>query len=321
MIIAGIDEAGYGPVLGPLVVGMSAFRLPEAECETAPCLWKALQRYVSRNRSKTGRKLHINDSKLVYSPSAGLKELERSVLAVAMAMEPFETCEQLLQRLAPGVAADVPGHPWYEPCQAHRFPVEQELLPIRLFANALRLEMDRCDTHCVALQARVLLERPLNRMLEATRNKASALFSVSASHLDYLIRTFESQNLWIYCDRQGGRSHYASLLRLMFPEHHLEIQRETDGDAEYHLLRGGNRVRLFFREKAESAAMPVALASMLAKYLRELFMTRFNHWWLQEVPGIEPTAGYYGDGQRFLDQIAARRQALGIPDQHLIRSR
>ena len=48
-----------------------------------PCVWGRLKRYVSHNRSKTGRKLHVNDSKLVYSPSGGLKELERSVLAQA----------------------------------------------------------------------------------------------------------------------------------------------------------------------------------------------------------------------------------------------
>ena len=82
MIVAGLDEAGYGPLLGPLVVGCCAFEIADhSDIQNLPCLWQRLSRHVSKKRSASGRKLHINDSKLVYSPSNGLKELERSVLA------------------------------------------------------------------------------------------------------------------------------------------------------------------------------------------------------------------------------------------------
>ena len=37
--------------------------------------------------------------------------------------------------------------------------------------------------------------------------------------------------------------------------------------------------------------------------------------------GLEPTAGYYGDGGRFLDDIAAKRQELGISDEQIVRLR
>ena len=73
-------------------------------------------------------------------------------------------------------------------------------------------------------------------------------------------------------------------------------------------------MRIFFREKAEADSLPVAVASMLSKYLREAMMRRFNAFWLHHLPDLPPTAGYYNDGTRFLADIAQKCQELGITD-------
>ena len=106
----------------------------------------------------------------------------------------------------------------------------------------------------------------------------------------------------------------------MFETWELEIIAESDGRAEYHLRWRGNIVRIIFAEKAEEQCMPVALASMISKYTREALMHRFNGWWRKQLPQLEPTAGYYSDGVRFLRDISAKRQELGIADEDLVRS-
>lgn len=323
MIISGIDEAGYGPLLGPLVVGCCAFEIEgDVPADPIPCLWKRLRRYVSKTRSKSGRKIHVNDSKLVYSPSAGLKELERSMLSIVAASgEWCETLNDCLGRVAPGAAEEAGQYAWYQPSTGEAFPLEQEAMALRLFAKALREEMERTATRCVHLCAQVVFERRFNQMVDATRNKGSALFSIAATHLDHLLRTFGDRGLVIVCDRQGGRERYGALLRLMFPDWSLEIDAESDGYSDYRLRRGPDCVRIIFREKAEADCMSVAIASMLSKYLREAMMRRFNAFWQTHVPDVAPTAGYYGDGTRFLADIELKRRELGIADVQLVRSR
>ena len=54
---------------------------------------------------------------------------------------------------------------------------------------------------------------------------------------------------------------------------------------------------------------------------RELFMEMFNRYWLQQIPNLRPTAGYYADGRRFLAEISPACKRLGTPMRKLLRCR
>ena len=66
---------------------------------------------------------------------------------------------------------------------------------------------------------------------------------------------------------------------------------------------------------------PVALASLVCKYVRELSMHAFNQFWSEQVPGLKPTAGYPLDAVRFKQDIAEAQKRLGITDDVLWRER
>ena len=46
--------------------------------------------------------------------------------------------------------------------------------------------------------------------------------------------------------------------------------------------------------------MPVSLASIYSKYLRETFIKALNEFFTTRQPGLKPTAGYYTDAKRWL---------------------
>ncbi len=86
LIYAGIDEAGYGPLLGPLCVGASVFRIEDwSEGEQAPNLWKLLSTSVCRSPTDKRRRIAVDDSKALKLPNDSpkhhpLTHLERGVL-------------------------------------------------------------------------------------------------------------------------------------------------------------------------------------------------------------------------------------------------
>jgi ribonuclease HII len=124
----------------------------------------------------------------------------------------------------------------------------------------------------------------------------------------------------ILCDKHGGRNHYLDILTEFFPGEFIQIVRESRESSTYRLKSEGRRLEFRFLAKGESH-LPIALASMCAKYHRELAMGEFNRFWQTHIPDLQPTAGYPEDAKRFKQQIAAVQKTLGIGDESLWRKR
>jgi hypothetical protein len=122
-------------------------------------------------------------------------------------------------------------------------------------------------------------------------------------------------------DKLGGRHFYAPLLNEAFPGGWVRVIREGPARCDYVIEHLSREVRIRFEPRADGCHLNVALASMAAKYLREVCMLQFNRYWTAKVPGLKPTAGYPTDAGRFFADIRTRLVADGIEERTVWRAR
>lgn len=319
-IVAGIDEAGFGPILGPLVVSSAAFAVDDDGAER--CLWERLQPAVSKKVHKHFTGLTFADSKHLYTPSRGLTWLERGVLGwVNTWADGCEELSRLLRLLQTDLDGQLGQYPWYDGADLP-LPSACDATDLRLRANALGAALRDGGIQPMPGRSVVLLVGRYNQLVAAMDNKAAVLLDQTARLIYELVRNRgEHRRLLIQIDRQGGRQHYRPMLQRLFPEASLKITEETDGNSGYSLRFNWGQLDICFRTGGEDHWLPIALASMTSKYLRELLMTLVNRFWAGHVEGLKPTSGYFTDGKRFLEDIAAARATVAVAEELLIRSR
>lgn len=319
-VVAGIDEAGFGPILGPLVVSATVFQIPDQVAHHS--LWDLLASAVSRKPVKRHPGLAIGDSKKLYSPSQGIACLERGVLGALMAVTPNQqSLRGLLASLCPAVLPEMDEYPWYRGADLP-LPHGCDATDLRLRANGLRAAMASARVNLAGARSEVVLEGRYNRLVQASNNKASTLLDHTCRLIDWVWRSHSQEPLVrIDVDRQGGRAHYLPTLQRLFEGGSFRILVEQPEHSGYRVTLAGRTLEVHFLERGEDCHMGIALASMTSKYLRELFMELLNRYWAQHVPDLKPTAGYYTDGKRFLQDIEAACRQMDTPMGLLVRSR
>lgn len=317
VFILGIDEAGYGPLLGPLVVASTLWEADAPEADG----WERLAAAVSQKADRTAARLHVADSKEVFDRKRGPSVLERSVLAFTRAAgHQISNAAELLQEVADWSHCRS-ALPWYAELASLPLPLDPHGSAYEGIAQRLASTMAAAHYRCVGLHAAVMPEDHYNQRVEQTGNKAAILLESVLRLIDQAGRRAGATPLYIHVDRLGGRSDYRRVLMQAFPEHHLAVLATGDACSAYRLTCGTAAWTIDFSVGGENHHLPIALASMLAKYLRELLMTRFNAYWNQHLPELRSTAGYYTDGMRFIAEIRTLAAATGLPVERFVRLR
>ena len=317
-VLVGIDEAGFGPILGPLVVSSSTFSLPHDLLNAD--LWQILKKSVADKRKRLAGRLLIADSKKAYNKSLGIKHLQRTVLAAfsCLGKEP-DTLIELIKLLCPDSLEQLNDYPWYRDADSHRILVDDAdkaiasaVLADDIASNGIKLlELKSC---CLDVTY-------YNKMMSSVKNKASVLFTATSQLIKNAFDNFAGNDLQIMVDRQGGRVRYRKNLQRMFPEMELKILCESPQISSYELQTGDKSMRLHFVVDADDRFLPVSLASMVSKYLRELLVYNINRYFVGHCADLKPTAGYWKDGLRFIEDLKTKIPHVRFDSDQLIRCR
>ena len=300
----GVDEAGYGPSLGPLVVACVAFHGPHQLAQRD--WWQLLG--PALGRSAKHAQFVLDDSKRVLSATRGRERLGRTVRAfLGLLGHEFTGLAELLPVLDLNGVEGLHAEHWFpnassaEPAE----PSDRELLE-RILA-----ETSLCFA---AAQVRMVFPAEFNARLAKLSSKAELELAVVRELL--LARLAASaadvDDVVVWVDRLGGRRYYRPLIEDLAGESFPQTIEEAGQRSVYRFTGAKRNVEVSFEVKGDQRFLPVALASMLAKYLREQAMAAFNAFWVSRMPGLVPTAGYPVDARRFLEEIRPHIDELGI---------
>lgn len=326
LIYAGIDEAGYGPMLGPLCVGATVFVVPNYDpVDGAPDLWAALDKGVCRAKSDRRHRIAVDDSKNLKLANNGKKHplthLERGVLSFLANREGRSEDGFELPQSDDALLAALSVRPleaaWYDTVTP--LPLAHAGDELRIAANRLNRALSETGILCPLLSCEAIDAGDFNEQIARTKSKASVNLAAALRLVQRIWNQWPDHHPRIVLDRHGGRLHYREELQLAWPDAHIRIIAEEDGISRYRLARGDSLVTISFIREAERGHLPVALASMTAKLTRELLMLRLNRFFQRHLPELKPTAGYVQDARRYLRDIASVIKDLKLPTERLIR--
>ena len=277
MRYGGIDEAGYGPTLGPLaIVGVAVDGAPGTD--------------LPRAFAGTG----VRDSKTLHRPGnlAPLEQVALGGLAWLLGRQPLNAAEVFA---ALGESDGERTQPWQAGAAGLRLPVSAHHVPAWSLG----------DLAPVGVHGRLIHAGGYNRFITTAGNKADLELAQVGDLLAAIASPHAAE---VVVDRLGGRHFYGEALARVWPDQAVLAEEESANASRYRI--GARQVA--FLVDGESASPLTALASCIAKYARELHMILFNRSWCGVVAGLAPTAGYPEDARRWLTAVGAERySAIG----------
>lgn len=299
MYVVGIDENGLGPRLGPLV---------------ATAVTLEVRTYSRARLASKGLDLGITDSKVIagfgkmaFAESialaiarriAGAVPRDLDVLLDALVLEgPLERrarCPDEGNRaMCFGASTRLPAY--------GGDPEEGEAILKRLEGKSLRITHARSALACVS-------------MLNAAQGAGRSKLAMDLELFERLLldaRGVSGEDVHALCGMVGGIRDVPRFVAVLEAARWALV--EKDAAAIRYDVSGIGRVA--FEVSADESHLPVALASTVGKYVRELTMGRIVAFHRGHDPALPEPSGYHDPvTARFVEQSAPLRRSLGVID-------
>jgi ribonuclease HII len=336
----GVDEAGLGPNLGPLAIATSVWSC-ERGVEHKRLRERLEPNFQAKKLSRSGPQdfIPLGDSKQLYQ--SGMSTDSLAVAVVTLLRLAMKTGNPVMATAVPRIGTET-GRLAETPRSRQGFSMDR-CEDVMRFTGALasvskearstlpwygdredgnlaeaitdtaweKIAMDglrQAEVGFYGMKARLIDEIQFNQQLDKQGGKGKLLSILSLELIREVLESLPfcaGDEVEVYCDRHGGRQRYHELLSEIFPKYFFWIDQETAQESIYSTKQDGVAIRIRFTVGGDSHP-PTALASMLAKWLREITMERFNEFWRERVPEVKPTAGYPVDAKRFIEELANR---------------
>ena len=298
MLVTGVDENGLGPRLGPLVATSVTLEHP---------------RYDRSALQRRGLSLGLTDSKEVGGfRRMGFTESVALALLGTSPPGPPRSADELLERVFPGtrrrLRACCPDPGTAEQCWGLDLTLPAFGGDLAFGRRLLARLVGRSALRVADVQSRIACAGVLNAEAAVGRNKLQVDLALFESLIEAVHRS-RGESLLVLCGVIGGIRDYGSrFARLAAAD--VRALPGRRGQRRY-AVDGLGEIR--FEVDADVRHLPVALASIVGKYVREVCMRRIGEFYRDRDPEVGLASGYHDPvTTRFIEATEQTRRRLGI---------
>jgi ribonuclease HII len=244
MEIIGIDENGLGPILGPFIISGIKVKVKE------PIFF-----YSKIENLHSSFK--IDDSKNIFKRKEKWTYSKGEIISLSI-LKTFDF-ENLIKKYAHLIISDF----------EKEFYIKNHKLPI--WAKTYKENNLREEINFLDYKAYAIFPNEFNKELSKTTK-----FQMDIKFfLDLAYELSSNEYNLVLCGKVGGYTYYAKeFFKLGITKY--EILKENKGHSAYKIKYKDKLFEIHFLLDGDKTYYPIAIASIIGKYLRELFMKALN---------------------------------------------